>query len=86
MKLIRMAESQLSSLWWAVEQALPQSSPTHLQLGIAYLAAGNLDAARQNLSMAVKAAPDDYRIQLGMAQYEQQIAETGAAENRYHLA
>lgn len=67
-------------------QATPQSAPTRLQLGMAYLAAGNLDAARQNLSMAVKAAPDDYRTKLGMAQYEQRIGETAAAENRYRLA
>ncbi|BAE75037.1 Tetratricopeptide repeat protein [Sodalis glossinidius str. 'morsitans'] len=65
---------------------LPQSAPTRLQLGMAYLVAGNLDAARQNLSMAVKAAPDDYRTQLGMAQYEQRIGETAVAENRYRLA
>lgn len=67
-------------------QATPQSAPTRLQLGMAYLAAGNLDAARQNLSMAVKAAPGDYRTQLGMAQYEQRVGETAAAQNRYQLA
>ncbi len=66
--------------------ATPQSTPTRLQLGMAYLAAGNLDTARQNLSMVVKATPDDYRAQLGMAQYEQRIGETAAVENRYRLA
>lgn len=61
-----------------------------LQLGIAYLSAGNIDAAKRNLSMAVKAAPDDYRThyrtQLGMAQYEQRVRKTASAQNRYQLA
>ncbi|WP_406702504.1 hypothetical protein [Sodalis sp.] len=35
--------------------ATPQSTPTRLQLGMAYLSAGGLDAAQKNLSMAVKA-------------------------------
>ncbi|MEA9392467.1 type IV pilus biogenesis/stability protein PilW [Acerihabitans sp. TG2] len=63
-----------------------QSAQTRLQLGMEYLAANNLDAARQNLDKAVKGAPDDYRTQLGMALYEQRVGENAAAQNRYRLA
>ncbi|QWA09733.1 type IV pilus biogenesis/stability protein PilW [Sodalis ligni] len=63
-----------------------QSSQTRLQLGMEYLAANNLDAARQNLDKAVKGAPADYRTQLGMALYEQRVGENDAAQNRYNLA
>jgi len=63
-----------------------QSAQTRLQLGMEYLAANNLDAARQNLDKAVKGAPDDYRTQLGMALYEQRVGENDAALNRYRLA
>ncbi|WP_410014006.1 type IV pilus biogenesis/stability protein PilW [Sodalis sp. C49] len=63
-----------------------QSAQTRLQLGMEYLAANNLDAARQNLAKAVKAAPDDYRTQLGMALYEQRVGENDAADSRYRLA
>lgn len=63
-----------------------QSAQTRLQLGMEYLAANNLDAARQNLDKAVKALPDDYRAQLGMALYEQRVGEQAAADKRYRLA
>ncbi|MGG2140499.1 type IV pilus biogenesis/stability protein PilW [Symbiopectobacterium sp. RP] len=59
---------------------------TRLQLGMAYLKRDDLDAALRNLSSAVEAAPDDYRVQLGMALYEQRIGEYGAAERRYQTA
>ncbi|TKI06742.1 type IV pilus biogenesis/stability protein PilW [Martelella alba] len=62
------------------------SAQTRLQLGMEYLAANNLDAARQNLEKAVKSAPADYRAQLGMALYEQRIGENAAARERYNLA
>lgn len=59
---------------------------TRLQLGMAYLARGDLDAARRNLESALAAAPRDYRTQLGMALYEQRIGEYQAAERRYQHA
>ena len=64
----------------------PQSAQTRLQLGMEYLAANNLDAARQNLDKAVQSAPADYRTQLGMALYEQRVGENDAAQKRYNLA
>ncbi|HEI6850425.1 TPA: type IV pilus biogenesis/stability protein PilW [Yersinia enterocolitica] len=59
---------------------------TRLQLGLEYLAQGDLNAARQNLEKAVAADPQDYRAQLGMAFYEQRIGENDAAEQRYQQA
>ncbi|MGM7954255.1 type IV pilus biogenesis/stability protein PilW [Yersinia enterocolitica] len=59
---------------------------TRLQLGLEYLAQGDLTAARQNLEKAVAADPQDYRAQLGMAFYEQRIGENDAAEQRYQQA
>ncbi|QDX29219.1 type IV pilus biogenesis/stability protein PilW [Dickeya poaceiphila] len=59
------------------------AAQTRLQLGLEYLARNNLDAARDNLQKAEQLAPDDYRIQLGMALYEQRIGENQAAEKRY---
>ncbi|CNF16541.1 type IV pilus biogenesis/stability protein PilW [Yersinia nurmii] len=61
----------------------PAAGQTRLQLGLAYLAQGDLPAARQNLEKAVNAAPQDYQAQLGMALYEQRIGENSAAEQRY---
>ncbi|MEH0834239.1 type IV pilus biogenesis/stability protein PilW [Pectobacterium cacticida] len=58
---------------------------TRLRLGLAYLADNQLDSARQNLMKAVAMAPQDYRTQLGMALYEQQIGEERLAEQRYQL-
>ncbi|HHL2631103.1 TPA: type IV pilus biogenesis/stability protein PilW [Yersinia enterocolitica] len=59
---------------------------TRLQLGLEYLAQGDLTAARQNFEKAVAADPQDYRAQLGMAFYEQRIGENDAAEQRYQQA
>jgi type IV pilus assembly protein PilF len=64
----------------------PAAGQTRLQLGLAYLAQGDLNAARQNLEKAVEASPQDYRAQLGMAFYEQRIGENSAAEQRYQQA
>lgn len=59
---------------------------TRLQLGMAYLARNDLDAARRNLESALALAPNDYRTQLGMALYEQRIGENLRAEQRYQHA
>ncbi|AIN19421.1 type IV pilus biogenesis/stability protein PilW [Yersinia rochesterensis] len=64
----------------------PAAGQTRLQLGLEYLAQGDLNAARQNLEKAVAADPQDYRAQLGMAFYEQRIGENSAAEQRYQQA
>ncbi|WP_087881275.1 type IV pilus biogenesis/stability protein PilW [Dickeya fangzhongdai] len=65
------------------QRVSPAAAQTRLQLGLEYLARNNLDAARDNLQKAEQLAPDDYRIQLGMALYEQRIGENQAAETRY---
>ncbi|MFA1240005.1 type IV pilus biogenesis/stability protein PilW [Serratia odorifera] len=59
---------------------------TRLQLGLAYLQQGDLDAAQQNLQKAANAAPQDYRTQLAMALYEQRVGDNSAAEQRYQRA
>lgn len=59
------------------------ASQTRLQLGLEYLQQGDMNAARQDLEKALAAAPQDYRTQLGMALYEQQIGENALAEQRY---
>ncbi|ACT05988.1 type IV pilus biogenesis/stability protein PilW [Dickeya chrysanthemi Ech1591] len=65
------------------QSSSPAAAQTRLQLGLEYLARNHLDAARENLQKAEQLAPDDYRIQLGMALYEQRIGENQAAEKRY---
>ncbi|OSM97982.1 type IV pilus biogenesis/stability protein PilW [Lonsdalea populi] len=67
----------------AETDSLSPQAQTRLQLGLAYLERGRFDVAHSNLLSALKAAPDDYRTQLGMALYEQQIGENAAAEKRY---
>lgn len=73
---------------WTTRRCRSQrrSTPGPFAIGVAYLTADNLDAAQQNLSMAMKAASRSYRTQLGMAQYEQWVGETGAAQNLYQPA
>jgi len=62
------------------------AAQTRLELGMAYLNQGNMEAARQNLQKAVDGAPQDYRTQLGMALYEQKNGNQKAAESRYQQA
>lgn len=62
------------------------AAQTRLELGMAYLNQGNMDAAKQNLQKAVDGAPQDYRTQLGMALYEQKNGNQKAAESRYQQA
>ncbi|AUX73402.1 type IV pilus biogenesis/stability protein PilW [Erwinia pyrifoliae] len=59
---------------------------TRIQLGLAYLSKGNMDAARRNLQRALSQAPDDYRVQLAMARYQQQTGDRSRAEHHYHRA
>ncbi|MFD3246175.1 type IV pilus biogenesis/stability protein PilW [Rahnella aquatilis] len=62
------------------------AAQTRLELGMAYLNQGNMEAARQNLQKAVDGAPQDYRTQLGMALYEQKNGNQKAAQTRYQQA
>lgn len=64
----------------------PQATQTRLQLGLEYLAQGDMNAARQNLEKALLSAPQDYRTHLGMALYQQQVGENSAAEQHYRRA
>ncbi|MFP1754144.1 type IV pilus biogenesis/stability protein PilW [Lonsdalea quercina] len=63
--------------------SLSPQAQMRLQLGLAYLERGQLDVAHSNLLIALRASPNDYRTQLGMALYEQRIGENAAAEKRY---
>lgn len=64
----------------------PEAAQTRLQLGMEYLAQGDLNAAHENLVKALNNNPRDYRTQLGMALYEQRIGETDAAHKYYQQA
>ncbi|GFN46795.1 type IV pilus biogenesis/stability protein PilW [Candidatus Regiella insecticola] len=57
-----------------------------LQLGLEYLARGDLNAARQNIIKVLRAHPQNYRAHLAMALYEQRIGENNAAQLRYQQA
>lgn len=59
---------------------------TRIQLGMAYLSRGDLDAARRNLQRALSQAPDDYRVQLAMARYLQQLGDRSGAQQHYRRA
>lgn len=59
---------------------------TRLQLGLAYLARGELDAAQRNLQRALALAPNDYRTQLAEARYQHQAGDDTLAAKYYHRA
>lgn len=59
---------------------------TRLQLGLEYLNQGDMQSARKNLQKALDVAPKDYRTQLGMALYNQRIADNAAAQHYYQQA
>jgi len=59
---------------------------TRLQLGLAYLARGDLDAAQRNLQRALTLAPDDYRTQLAAARYQHQAGDSVLAAQHYRRA
>jgi len=59
---------------------------TRLQLGLAYLARGEPDAAHRNLQRALTLAPNDYRTQLAEARYQHQVGDNALAERYYHQA
>ncbi|GAB3410739.1 type IV pilus biogenesis/stability protein PilW [Erwinia aphidicola] len=59
---------------------------TRIQLGLAYLLRGDNEAARRNLQRALALAPKDYRTQLAMARYQQQMGEQSQAQQHYRRA
>ncbi|QZQ51212.1 type IV pilus biogenesis/stability protein PilW [Erwinia persicina] len=59
---------------------------TRIQLGLAYLARGDNEAAHRNLQRALDIAPGDYRSQLAMARYRQQTGDTSRAQQHYRRA
>ncbi|GKX58571.1 type IV pilus biogenesis/stability protein PilW [Leminorella grimontii] len=63
-----------------------QAAQIRLNLGLTYLTLGNVQKARFNLERALEYAPEDYRIQLGMAQYLQETGENTLAQARYQQA
>lgn len=62
------------------------SAQTRLQLGLEYLARGDISAALRNLQRAEAAAPQDYRTQLAMARLYQTSGDNLAAQMRYDRA
>lgn len=59
---------------------------TRLQLGLAWLARGELSAAERNLQRALALAPEDYRTRLAMARFQQQSGDAAAAAESYRQA
>lgn len=63
-----------------------KAAQARLALGMAYFREGDMQAARVNLERAVRYAPADYRMQLGMALYQQNIGENDFADSRFNQA
>lgn len=63
-----------------------KAAQARLALGMAYFREGDMQAARVNLERAVRYAPADYRTQLGMALYQQNIGENDSADSRFNQA
>ncbi|SQI36664.1 Flp pilus assembly protein TadD, contains TPR repeats [Leminorella richardii] len=63
-----------------------KAAQIRLNLGLTYLTLGNVQKARFNLERALEYAPEDYRTQLGMALYLQEMHEDALAEGRYQQA
>lgn len=59
---------------------------TRLQLGLAYLVRGDMDAANRNFQRALSLAPHDYRTQLAIARYQHQAGDTATAAEHYRKA
>ncbi len=64
----------------------PAAAQTRLQLGLIYLAQGELDAAQRNLQRAQLIAPKDYRVQLALARLHQAQKEDDTAQRHYLVA
>lgn len=61
-----------------------QLAQTRLQLGLLYLAQGQLTLAGENLQKAVSLAPRDIYNQLAMAMYQQRLGDRLAAKQRFN--
>ncbi|MBP2167890.1 type IV pilus assembly protein PilF [Erwinia toletana] len=68
------------------DQATNASAQTRLQLGLEYLARGDIAAAQRNLQRAEAALPQDYRVQLAMARLYQMTGDNSLAQLRYDRA
>ncbi|YCH29636.1 type IV pilus biogenesis/stability protein PilW [Erwinia sp. D4-22] len=62
------------------------SGQIRLQLGLIYLAQGELPAARRNLQRALQDAPTDYRVLLAMARLFQQENDSVMARRYFQTA
>ncbi|MFS2222060.1 type IV pilus biogenesis/stability protein PilW [Pantoea sp. B65] len=68
------------------DTATNASAQTRLQLGLEYLARGDITAAQRNLERAEAAQPQDYRTQLAMARLYQKTGDNHSAQLRYDQA
>ncbi|WP_437613520.1 type IV pilus biogenesis/stability protein PilW [Erwinia sp. V71] len=62
------------------------SAQTRLQLGLEYLARGDIAAAQRNLARAEGVLAQDYRLQLAMARLYQMTGDNHSAQVRYDRA
>lgn len=68
------------------DPTIQASAQTRLQLGLEYLAHGDILSAQRNLERAEAARPNDYRIQLAMARLYQVSGDNPSAQMRYEQA
>ena len=66
--------------------AAKASAQTRLQLGLEYLARGDIAAAQRNLTRAEAVLSQDYRLQLAMARLYQMTGDNHSAQLRYDRA
>ncbi|MFC0323810.1 type IV pilus biogenesis/stability protein PilW [Gallibacterium melopsittaci] len=62
------------------------AAKTRVELGLAYLAQGNLALAKANLDKALQHTPNDYLPYLGLAYFYQHTAQNQQAEHYYQKA
>lgn len=63
-----------------------QAASKRLALGLTYLQKGNYVQAKSNLDKALAYAPDNAKVQFGLAYYYQTVAEKDAAHKAYQTA
>ncbi|OBW92517.1 hypothetical protein QV08_08625 [Gallibacterium salpingitidis] len=62
------------------------AAKTRVELGLAYLAQGNLALAKANLDKALQHTPNDYLPYLGLAYFYQHTAQNQQADHYYQKA
>lgn len=62
------------------------AAKTRVELGLAYLAQGNIALAKANLDKALQHTPNDYLPYLGLAYFYQHTAQNQQAEHYYQKA